>query len=79
MATKKLDQKGEVLKYLQEHTKGITAQMAWQRFGIQRLAHIIYELRNEGYSIATVKKAGRTRYGANVTYAVYMLVGGEKE
>ena len=69
---KKTSQKLEVLKYLKTH-KGITPYIAFERFGITRLADIIYRLRDEGWDIITEMVTTKNRYGNVVSYARYSL------
>ena len=66
-------QKSEILRYMKSH-KGITSVQAFERFGITRLADIIYTLRQEGYEIETENITKKNRYGHSVTFAKYSLV-----
>ena len=66
-------QKSEILRYMQTH-KGITSIQAFERFGITRLADIIYKLRQEGFEIETEQLTHKNRYGHVVNYARYSLV-----
>ena len=66
-------QKSEVLKFMKSH-KGITSIQAFERFGITRLADIIYKLRQDGYEIETEQLTIKNRYGHVVNYARYSLV-----
>lgn len=67
-------QKIEVLHFMQTHKKGITSIQAFERFGITRLADIIYTLRREGFDIETEQLTTKNRYGHVVNYARYSLV-----
>ena len=67
-------QKSEVLHFMQTHKKGITSIQAFERFGITRLADIIYTLRREGFDIETEQLTTKNRYGHVVNYARYSLV-----
>jgi len=52
----------QVLKHL-EDGYGITSIEALQRFGIFRLADVIFKLRNKGHDIkTTIIKQGRKRF-----------------
>lgn len=70
---KKKTQKSEVLKYMMTHKKGITSWIAFERFGITRLADIIYKLRQEGHDIDSESITTKNRYGHVVTYSRYSL------
>ena len=70
---KETSQKKEVLKYMITH-KGITSFQAFERFGITRLADIIYKLRQDGYEIVTEMLTKKNRYGHAVTFARYSLI-----
>lgn len=60
-----------VLKHLQK--KSITSMEAFGKYGITRLSAVIYNLRADGYEIATTEKTSKNRYGNACTYAVYSL------
>ena len=70
---KQKTQKSEVLKFMQTH-KGITSIQAFERFGVTRLADIIYKLRLDGFTIQTEQLTTKNRYGHVVNYARYSLV-----
>lgn len=69
----KKTQKTEVLKFMQTH-KGITSFQAFERFGITRLADIIYKLKKDGWDISTESRTTKNRYGHVVNYAKYSLM-----
>ena len=69
----KRTQKQEVLNYLMTHKRGITSFIAFERFGVTRLADIIFKLRQEGYDIITESITTKNRYGHVTTYASYRL------
>ena len=73
MKKEKRTQKQEVLNYIMTHKRGITSLIAFERFGITRLADIIFRLRQEGYEIITESITTRNRYGHVTTYASYRL------
>lgn len=66
-------QKTEVLKYMKSH-KGITSIQAFERFGITRLADIIYKLKKDGWDISAESITTKNRYGHVTTYSKYSLV-----
>lgn len=66
-------QRSEVLRFMQTH-KGITSIQAFERFGVTRLADIIFRLRQDGYEIETEQLTTKNRYGHVVNYARYSLV-----
>lgn len=69
----KMTQKQEVLNYMKTHKRGITSFVAFERFGITRLADIIFKLRQEGFEILTEQLTTKNRYGHVVNYARYSL------
>ena len=56
-------QKKEVLRYLQTHKRGITSGEAWSKFGITRLADVIWKLRRDGYKVNSEMVKVKTRRG----------------
>ncbi len=65
----------EILKYLKENEDiGITSKEAFEKFGITRLASVIYALRKK-YDIQTVMLSGKTRFGETCQYAKYFYRG----
>lgn len=69
-------QKAQVLAHLKKSTKGgITPQVAFERYGIMRLSAVIFKLRKDGHRIVTDDVTGKNRFGHNVRYARYRLVG----
>lgn len=64
---KKVTQKDEVLKYLQCHGS-ITSMIAFNLFGITRLAAVVFDLRKQGHDIRMEMKKGKNSY-----YGVYSL------
>ena len=67
-------QKDVILSHLMAN-RTITSQEAFTKYGVTRLSAIIFNLRREGYQIATKKKHGINRYGNTVNYGEYMLKG----
>ncbi len=64
---KKVTQKDEVLKYLQCQD-GITSAIAFNLFGITRLAAVVFDLRKQGHDIRMEMKKGKNSY-----FGVYTL------
>lgn len=56
----------------------VTSKTMWEKYGITRLSGIIYVLKEAGYTIHTVMKEGKTRFGDRTKYASYIL-GKERE
>lgn len=71
----KTTQTGQILKYLKEHSEGLTSMQAFQMFGATRLAAIIFNLRQRGYNIETFDMESTNRYGEAVRYAKYIYRG----
>lgn len=70
---KKLTQRGEILKYLKTHKRGLTQEEARKRFGSERLAAHICVFRKRGYDIETVDEYGKDRYGNTSRWARYIF------
>lgn len=66
----------EVLHYLKSGAR-ITSGEAIQRWGITRLAARVYELRQRGWPIESVKVQVRNRNGRSVWVESYWLGAGE--
>ena len=64
----------EILQYLRNNDY-LTSNMAWERWGVTRLASIIHKLRRAGYDIETVRVDTITRFGEHTNYARYILKG----
>ena len=60
-----------VTKHLKRYGN-LTATGAWELYGVQRLAAIIFVLRKRGMNIETIDCAGHNRYGEAMTYAKYV-------
>jgi len=71
---KRLTQYDRVLMYLQKN-KTITSLQAIDLFGATRLSAIIYDLRHDGYDIATETETGLNRFGEKTHFAKYILKG----
>lgn len=62
----------KVLKHLRTHKKGITSMQAFWKYRITRLSAKIYELREKGYQILTIKEDNTFSRGQ---HGRYVLVG----
>ena len=71
---KNTTQMKEVLKYMKSHKRGITSWVAFERFGITRLADIIYKLKKLGWEIASEQITKKNRYGHVCNFSRYYLV-----
>lgn len=69
-----MTQRERVLNHLKANPNGITSLDAIEVYGITRLSAVIFNLRAEGYSIATTEETGRNRFGEATRYARYKLV-----
>lgn len=67
-------QRTHILNYLQKNKKGVTSMKAFWRWHITRLSAIIYDLREKGYHIVTIREPNTFCSG---THARYVLL--EKE
>lgn len=48
---------------------------AFQEYGILRLGARIYDLKSQGYSIASSMQTGKNRFGETVYFSEYTLKG----
>ncbi len=69
----KKSQRELILEHLKNHGK-ITSIEAIDQYGATRLSSIIFNLRKEGYNIATLDTAIKDRYGTRKTIATYKLL-----
>ena len=69
-----MSQNEKILKYLQTHKKGITPQVAYEKFGCMRLSGRIWDLRNAGYKIGSAIVEVPNRYGDICRVSRYWLV-----
>ena len=67
-------QNERILKYLQTHKRGITQLQALEKLGVLRLSGRIYDLRDQGYEIATNIIEVPNRFGEISKVAEYRLV-----
>lgn len=65
-------QKEMVTKHLRRFGK-ITSAQAWERYGVTRLADIVYKLRRDGMIITTEETKAKNRFGRSVQFATYRL------
>ena len=63
-----------ILKYMQTHKTGITPIQALEKFGCLRLSGRIYDLRDQGYEIATNIIEVKNRFNDVAHVAQYRLV-----
>ncbi len=67
-----MSHKERTINYLKKH-KGITSLDAFTELGNTRLSATIFELREEGWNIATTYETKENRFGDKTTYARYIL------
>lgn len=60
------------IKYLKKN-KSITSKDAFVELGNTRLSATIFELRKDGWNIATTYETKDNRFGEKTTYARYIL------
>jgi hypothetical protein len=66
----KKTQQEKVLNYLRKNKNGITSMKAFWLFRITRLSARIYELRNKGMHIITIKERNRFTNGFHGRYVL---------
>lgn len=69
-----MSQNEKILKYLKTHKRGITPQIAYEKFACLRLSGRIYELKEAGYNISSTLTDVKNRYGETCRVAVYRLM-----
>lgn len=57
----------------------ITSMIAFQRYGITRLADKVLKLRQRGYHIETIMTEGINRFGRPVMFATYKYIPKENK
>ena len=72
----KKSQRTEVLKYMKQY-KYITAAKAHEKFGVERMGSVIFDLRKQGVLIDTVMVETSNRYGNPTRYGRYYYRGVE--
>ena len=63
-----------VLKHLKDRGH-ITSLEAFREYGLTRLSAVIFDLRKDGFNIASDKVGRKNRYGKMVYFAKYTLRG----
>lgn len=61
-----------VLEHLQKYG-AITSMEAFDNYGITRLSAKVFDLKKEGYSIETVRRKCKNRFGHTCVYGEYVL------
>ena len=74
----KKNQRERVLDWLQKYGS-ISDNDARDELGIRRCGARIFELREQGYNIATKMEVCKNRFGEKVRYGVYHLEEGDPE
>ena len=70
-----MSQNEKILKYLQTHKRGITPQIAYEKFGCMRLSGRIWDLRhNGGHKISSTIVEVKNRYGEPRRVSLYRLM-----
>lgn len=69
----------KILRYMKEHSHGITSMEAFEKFGITRLSGRIFELKHNGYKIDSLMEEGINRDGNKTWYARYILKDQEED
>lgn len=67
-----------VLRHLKKHGS-LSSLEAMKEYGIMRLGARIWDLRDAGWDIETQNEKSINRYGVKVSYANYVLRGGDNE
>lgn len=70
-----MTQKERVLSHL-EANEYINPREALDKYGIMRLAAVVFDLKCEGHNIVSEKKTVTNRYGDDCLIAFYKLNGG---
>jgi len=60
------------IEWLKSH-KGITSKEAFTELGNTRLSATIFNLREDGWNIASTKESGLNRFGETTHYVRYIL------
>lgn len=69
-----MSQNEMILKYLQTHKRGITPQIAYEKFGCMRLSGRIFDLKEQGKKISTTMIDVPNRFGETCRVALYRLM-----
>lgn len=70
----KRSQRTEVLRYMRQY-KYITDAKAHEKFGVERMGSVIYDLRKQGVLIDTVMVETTNKYGNHTRYGRYYYKG----
>ena len=68
-----MTQNEKVYRYLKTHKRGITPQIAYEKFGIMRLSGRIYDLRKQNIKIVANIIEVKNRYGETCRVSQYKL------
>lgn len=68
-----MSQNEMILKYLKTHKRGITPQIAYEKFGCLRLSGRIYDLKQLGYPISSTIVDVKNRVGETCHVSLYRL------
>jgi hypothetical protein len=68
----KLNQKEKVIRHLNEYGT-ITPLDAFSYYGMMRLAAVIFNLKEDGYSFSSETVSSLNRFGEKVSYSKYQL------
>ena len=63
-------QRTKVYEYLKKHEKGITSMKAFLLYRIPRLSAIIYDLREKGVHIVSIREQNRFNDGYHARYVL---------
>ena len=68
----KITQEQKVYRHL-KHFGSITPMEAIRQYGITRLAAVVFNLKESGVPIATVRRTGKNRFGEKTNWAEYSI------
>ena len=68
-----MSQNDKILKYLKTHKRGITPQIAYEKFGCLRLSGRIFDLKKRGHEITSTLVEVPNRDGDMCRVALYRL------
>lgn len=69
-------QKKRILEHLQQHGT-ITSMEAFEKYGVTRLAAVVFDLKKLGYDIITMNVEAYNRYGEPTHFARYYMAKGD--
>ena len=70
--------KTQVLKYMQIHRGGLTVKECIDNLGTTELRKIVSDLKYDGWVFSDTWETSVNRYGENVRYKRYFLIGKKK-